>query len=213
MSPSVNRRTYDSSRRREQARQTRLAVIEAARRLFLERGYAATTMSAIADDAGVSVETVYKSVGNKAAVAKTVFDVAIVGDDEELPLVEREFVQRNMAEPDPREKLRQYGEHISRVMPRVGPVLLVVAAAAATDTGAADVWEQTEAERLAGMTMFATHLQQGGHLRDGVSLEEARDVLWLHNSVEVWELLVNRRGWSNRRYGTFVGRQLIAALL
>jgi AcrR family transcriptional regulator len=206
-------RPYDSSRRQEQARLNRLAVLDAARRLFLEHGYAATTMSAVAADAGVSVETVYKAFSNKPGLVKAVFDVAIVGDDEPIPMMQREFVQRNQAEPDPRKKLIGYGAHLAEVAPRACPIQLVVRAAAASDAGAADVWEQLQTERLMGMTVFAEHLDEGGHLRKGVSRDEARDVLWAHNSVELWDLLVNQRGWTNARFGTWVGKQLIAALL
>ncbi len=214
MSSPVNpRRAYDSSRRQEQAQQTRLAVLDAGRRLFLERGYANTTVAAVAADAGVSVETVYKAFANKPGLVKALFDVAVVGDDEPVPMLQREFVQRNMAEPDPRKKLAGYGEHLAEVAPRACPVQLVVRDAASTDPGAAELWEQLQGERLAGMTVFAQHLHKGGHLRRGVSAAEARDVLWTHNSVELWDLLVNRRGWTNQRFGRWVGHQLIAALL
>src|SRR5918997_474080 len=87
-------RPYDSSRRRAQARQTRAAILEAARARFLERGYATTTVGEIAADVGVSVETVYKAFANKAGLLKAMFDVAIVGDDEPIPLQEREMVVR-----------------------------------------------------------------------------------------------------------------------
>ena len=166
MSPAVNpRRSYDASGRQEQARQNRLTVLRAARRLFLEHGYAATTMAAVAGSAGVSVETVYKAFGNKAGLVKAVFDSDIVGDDEPVPLMEREFVQRNIAEPDPRRKLETYGEHLAQTLPRAGPIQLVVRAAAAADPAAAAVWAQLQQERLTGMTAFANHLDGGGHLR------------------------------------------------
>lgn len=214
MSAAVNpRRAYDASRRREQARQNRVAILEAARARFLDLGYGGTTMGAVASDAGVSVETVYKAFANKAGLVKAVFDVAIVGDDEPVPLMEREFVQRNRAEPDPRRKLETYGEHLAVTIPRAGPVQLVVRAAAGTDVGAAEVWAQLQQERLTGMSAFALHLDEAGYLRDGVSRAEARDVLWTHNSVELWDLLVNQRRWSNARYGRWIGAQLIAALL
>ncbi|MDQ4131861.1 MAG: TetR/AcrR family transcriptional regulator [Actinomycetota bacterium] len=206
-------RRYSSERRQEQARRTRRAVLDAARRRFLENGYAGTTIADVATDAGVSVETVYKAFGNKPGLVKAVFDVAVVGDDEPVPLMQREFVRRNMAEPDPRRKLRAYGDHVTEVLPRIGPIQLVVRDAARADPTAAAVWDQLQAERLTGMSAFASHLGEGGHLREGVSVAEARDVLWLHNSVEVWDLLVNHRGWSNRRYGRWVAQQLIAALL
>jgi len=214
MSPAVNpRRAYDASRRREQAQHNRAAILEAARERFLELGYGGTTMNAVAADAGVSVETVYKAFANKPGLAKAVFDVAIVGDDEPVPFMEREFVARNRAEPDPRRKLMAYGEHLAATIPRAGPIQLVVRAAAGTDAVAAEVWEQLQQERLTGMSAFAQHLDESGHLRAGVSRATARDVLWVHNSVELWDLLVNRRGWSNSRYGTWIGEQLIAALL
>jgi hypothetical protein len=142
-----------------------------------------------------------------------VFDVAVVGDDEDVPMLQREFVARNVAEPDPRRKLEAYGEHLAVVAPRVSPILLVVRAAAASDPGAAGVWDQLQAERLTGMTAFATHLDEGGFLRPDVTRDEARDVLWTHNSVELWDLLVAQRGWTNDRFGEWVGQQLIAALL
>ena len=214
MSADVNpRRTYDARRRREQAAQNRMAILDAARDRFLALGYGPTTMATVAADAGVSVETVYKAFGNKAGLVKAVFDVAIVGDDEPVPLMEREFVQRNRAEPDPRKKLQAYGAHLARTIPRAGPVQLVVRDAAAGDAGAAEVWEQLQRERLTGMSAFAQHLDERGHLRRGVTRAQARDVLWVHNSVELWDLLVNQRNWSNARYGTWVGEQLVAALL
>jgi len=215
MTKDVNGRTraYDSSGRRNRAAATRLAILDAARQAFLEHGFAATTMPAIAASAQVSVETVYKAFGNKAALVKAVFDVAVVGDDQPIPLMQREFVQRNIAEPDPRAKLAAYGAHVGALAPRTHPVLLVVRDAAVSDPAAAGVWQTLQNERLVGMTAFATHLRDQGHLRPGITMPHARDVLWTHNSVELWDLLVRQRGWGARRYGTWVGEQLIAALL
>jgi len=214
MTDDVKRsRPYHSLRRQQQARETRRVVLGAARRLFLQDGYAGTTVAAVAGDAGVSVETVYKTFGNKPGLVKAVFDVAVVGDDEPVPLLEREFVRRNMAEPDPRRKLLDYGRHLAEVAPATGPLLLVVRAAAATDNAAARVWEQLQTERLTGMSVFARHLHEGGHLRPGVSVDEARDVLWAHNSVELWDLLVNQRQWTDEQFGHWVAGQVIAALL
>lgn len=209
----ANRRGYHSPRRLEQARLTRLAVMGAAKEMFVTRGYAQTTIPAVAAQAGVSIETVYKAFGTKAGLAKAVFDVAVVGDDEPVPMMERDFVRRTTAEPDPVRKLMAYGAHVGRVAERTCPLLLVIRQAAATDAGAAEIWEQLQNERLTGMTHFARHLGQAGHLRKGVTEAEARDVLWTHNSVELWDLLVNQRGWTRARYGRWTGRQLVAALL
>jgi AcrR family transcriptional regulator len=207
------RRAYDSSRRREQARQNRRTVLEAARELFLERGYAATTVPAIAAQAGVAIPTVYKGFGNKAGLLKAVFDVSIAGDDEPVPMLQRDMVRRIEAEPDPRLKFSLYGVHLAQAGPRAALIQLVAREAAASDAEARDIWERMLAERLIGMTEFARHLHSGDHLRKGVSVEEARDILWTLNSVELFELLVLRRGWTPERYGRWVAAAMSAALL
>ncbi|MGH9185034.1 MAG: TetR/AcrR family transcriptional regulator [Acidimicrobiales bacterium] len=120
-SPVKPRRRYDSSGRQEQARRNRRAVLQAARQLFLERGFAATTMPAIASAAGVSVQTVYKAFGNKPRLAKALFDVAMAGDDEPVPMLQRASLERVRTEPDPRTKLRLYGEFLAEVAPRHVP--------------------------------------------------------------------------------------------
>ena len=108
----TSKRRYDSSGRQARAAETRAAVLGAARTAFLADGFARTTVPGVASAAGVSVETVYKAFSNKAGLVKAVFDVAMAGDDEPIPFLQREFVQRNMAEPDPRKKLAAYGEHV-----------------------------------------------------------------------------------------------------
>jgi AcrR family transcriptional regulator len=206
-------RRYDSSHRREQARRTRWVMLEAARRLFLDRGFGATTMPDIATEAGVSVQALYKAFANKPGVAKAVFDVAIAGDDEPMAMTERESLGRVRDEPDPRKKFELYGVHLAETAPRHVPIQLVIRSAAATDPEAGKVWRQLQDERLRGMTVFARSLHTEGHLRRGVSVTEARDVLWTYNSAELFELLVIDRGWSPKRYGQWIARSLTAALL
>jgi AcrR family transcriptional regulator len=214
MSPPVKpRRQYDSSRRQEQARHNRWTVLQAAHQLFLERGFAAATIPAIAAAAGVSVQTVYKAFGNKSRLAKAVFDVAIAGDDEPVPMLQRASLSRARAEPDAPTKLRLYGEFLAETAPRHVPVQLVIRDAAASDPEARAVWAELQAERLKGMMMFARALQEGGHLRPGISANEARDVLWTYNSAELFQLLVLDRGWPPQRYGRWVADALISALL
>ena len=210
--PVKPRRRYDSRGRQDQAGRSRWAMLQAARRLFLDRGYAATTMPAIAAAAGVSVQSVYKAFGNKPALLKAVFDVAIAGDDEPVPVLQREALGRVRAEPDPYRKLSLYGEFVAEVTPRHVPIQLLARAAAA-DPEAAGVWDQLRAERLAGLTLFARALHQDGHLRPGVSVDEARDLLWTYNSPELYELLVLQRGWTPQRYGRWLADALTAALL
>jgi AcrR family transcriptional regulator len=211
--PVKTRRVYDATRRRESARRSRRTVLDAAQRLFLERGFAATTMDDVADAAGVSSKNIYKVFGNKVGLAKAVFDLAIAGDDEPVPMVERASLMKVREEPDPRRKLMLYGEHLAAVAPRHVPFQLVILDAAANDSEAAKVWNQLQAERLRGMTMFANSLATDGHLRDGVTASEARDVLWTYNSAELYRLLVNDRQWSTKRYGRWIAVALTAALL
>jgi AcrR family transcriptional regulator len=211
MPKTVNTRRYESPRRREQARRTRRDVLESARDLFLARGYADTTMAAVAQAAGVSVETVYKAFGNKAKLVKAVFDVAIVGDDEPIPMLQRDLVARIRAEPDARRKFLIYGEHLAEAGPRAGRLQLLIRSAAATHPDASAIWEQMIEERLEGMTAFARELH--GHLRPDLSIEDTRDVLWTYNSVELFDLLVVQRGWDPERYGRWVAEAMIAALL
>lgn len=214
MPGSVNpRRPYDGSRRQDQARASRLAMLDAARDLFLVHRFAGTTLAMVADAAGVSVQYVYKVFGNKAGLVKALFDLSIAGDDEPTSVRDRPSIVAVRSEPDPHRKFERYGEHLATVGPRIMPILLVLRDAAASDTAAAEVWDELQRERLAGMTQFAQELQRDGHLREGVSRSEARDVLWTYNSLEVWDLLVTQRGWSAARYGRWIGVQLGAALL
>ena len=106
-----------------------------------------------------------------------------------------------------------YGEHLAAVAPRHVPFQLVILDAAANDPEATKVWDQLQAERLRGMTMFANSLAADGHLRDGVTATEARDVLWTYNSAELYRLLVIERRWSAKRYGRWIAAALTAALL
>jgi AcrR family transcriptional regulator len=213
MTGSVKRvRKYNSPRRQEQARQNKARVLDAARARFLSDGYATTSIPTIAADAGVSVETVYKTFGNKAGVLKALFDIAVVGDEEPVPLIERDAVKRNMAEPDPRQKLRMYAEFYVEAAARANPYQLLARNAAASDPAAAAVWAQMAQERLVGMSHFARHLHEGGHLRPGVTADDARDILWTFISVEIWELLVVQRGWKPQKFALWMGDMLISAL-
>src|SRR3954454_21070175 len=118
-------RKYDSSRRQEQARANRAAILESARRRFLEQGYASTTVGEVAGDAGVSVETIYKAFANKAGLLKAVFDVSVTGDDDAVPMAERDVIAQIIAEPDARRKLVLYADHLVESMPRAAPVQLL----------------------------------------------------------------------------------------
>jgi len=211
-SPAVNpRRRYDSSGRRERARQTRGQIIDAARELFLTGGYAATTVAAIAAAARVSVETIYKGFGGKPGLVRAIVERGLAGEGPE-PAEQRSDHIRD-TEPDPRKILAAWGAFITEIGPRVAPLLTLVRDAAASDPEVAALLDEISAARLERMTINARGLAGAGHLRPGITSRQAADILWTYSSPELYDLLVIRRGWSPDRYGRFVGQALTAALL
>jgi AcrR family transcriptional regulator len=214
MSERVNRaasRRYDSTRRLQQAGENRKAVLAAARHRFLDQGYAATTLGEIAADAGVSVQMVYKAFSNKAGLLKALFDVSVAGDDQPIPMADRDLILTITLEPDPIGKIAKYTEHLAQSMPRVAPIQLLARDAAAADAGAAEVWAQTRRETFTAMTLFAANLAETGQLQ--VSVHEARDILWTYHAPEMYELLVLQRAWTPKRYGRFLAGALTAVLV
>ncbi|MEV5012826.1 TetR family transcriptional regulator [Streptomyces sp. NPDC055692] len=204
-------RGYDSSRRREQAERNRAAVLEAAWRLFEERGYGATTVSAVAAAAGVSAETVYKAFGGKAALVRALWERGLAGRGP-VHAQERSDVMRENA-ADPHAIVRAWGGFITEVMPATAPVLLLVRAAAATVPEMARLRVELDDSRLARMEVNARFLADHHHLRPGLTVEYARDILFAYSAPELYELLVLRQGWSPESYGVFIGESLSAALL
>lgn len=204
-------RRYDSTQRRQQAQQNRARVLQAARQRFLAQGYAATKIAEIARDAGVSVETVYKTFATKAGVLKALFDVSVAGDDDPIPMAQREIIQKVLDAPEATRKIAIYAEHLASTMPRSAPVQLLARDGAASSADAAAVWKQIRDETLTAMKMFAADLGKTGQLR--VSAAVARDVLWTYHAPELYELLVLERGWSAARYGEFITAALTDALL
>jgi len=204
-------RRYDSARRQEAARLRRSAVVEAAGRLFLRDGFAATTIAMIAADGGVSEETVYKAFGNKIALLRAVRAQALAGSAPEH--AEHRSDRMQAREKDPRAIVHGWARLAVEVAPRVAPVLLLVRDAAATDPELADLQAEMDVHRLTRMTHNARSLAKGRHLRSGITVAAAADVLWTYSSPELYELLVVRRGWSVERYGRFIADGMIAALL
>ena len=208
-----SRRRYDASGRRVRARQNREQIVAAARLLFGRDGYARTTVAAIAAQAKVSPETVYKGFGSKGALLGAAVSASIRGDAEATPLRRRPVIEAIRREPDPHRQLQMYGRLLARVNPRLAPLVRVMREAAPADHEIAGMLAQLKADRLDGMSEFAALLAARRALRPGVSKQQATDVLWTLNSPELYELLVLERGWSPRRYGGWVARQLATALL
>lgn len=177
----------------------------------MREGFTATTIAMIAEDAGVSEETVYKAFGNKVALVRAIRDKALAGEGRVH--AERRSDRMQAHEHDPRQIIRGWGVLTMEVAPRVAPVLLLVRDAAASDPELARLQEEMDASRLTRMMHNARTLLDGAHLREGITLDAATDVLWTYSSPELYELLVIRRGWSVERYGRFIADAMIAALL
>jgi AcrR family transcriptional regulator len=207
----VKPRPYDASRRREQARLTREAIVAAARQRFLSDGYAATTIASIAADAGASSDTIYKAFAGKAGLLRALCQDALAGAGP-VPAEQRSDAMQ-AAESDPRRMLRELGTLTSEVAPRISPLLLLLAAAAETDITLAGLRADFDATRLARMTQVARTLAGKTSLRPGLSIQEAAEIMWTYSSPELYGLLVVGRGWSPERYGEFVGDALVDALL
>ena len=206
-----SRRSYDVSRRREQARRSHESLLDAALTRFLEFGFAATTVESIATDANVSAATIYKSYGGKPGVVRALCERALEGAGP-TPAEQRSDALKR-SESDPRHLIEGWGRFTAEVAPRVSPILLLLRDAAATDVSAAELYDELDRNRMRRMTVNARHLVRAGHLRPGVGLAGARDVLWLYSSPELYDLLVQRRRWSVTRYSRFVAAAMIAALL
>ena len=205
------KRRYDSSRRRRQARRTRDAILEAGKRLFLDGGYAGTTVAAIAEAADVSVETIYKGFGGKAGLVRAIAEKGLEGAGP-VPAERRSDAMRTL-EADPRVVMQRWGSFVTEVAPMTAPIVLLMRTVAASDPDVAEMLEEFDQARLVRMEHNARGLFERGDFRAGVTLEYARDVLLAYSSPELYELLVVRRGWPLDRYGQFVAEGMIAALL
>jgi AcrR family transcriptional regulator len=199
MPEQVKTRSYSSPQRREQAAATRSSVLAAARNLFQDKGYAATTVAGIARRAGVSVDTVYVSVGRKPELVLAVIDMLLGGADQPMPAEQRDYVQAIRAEPTARGKIEIYAEVLARLVPQTAPLQEALRKAADTDAACAATWQHLVDRRAANMLLFAADLRSTGDLRDDLTDREVADLVWSTNAAEYW-LLLDQRGWTPARY-------------
>lgn len=209
------RRAYDSRRRREQAAQTRRDIEAAANKLFRERGYVGTSMPAIASEAGVVVETIYRAFGSKAGLFKAVIEAALAGGSEraKAPPAERPAIRALIEEIDPRRKLELYAATQPGVHGRSGPLYRVLVGAANSDPELAEVLDALEARRLHGLGGLAAQLAESRALRSDLSVDDARDIIWTLCSTAVHDLLVRQRGWAANDYRDWLAAALKRELL
>jgi AcrR family transcriptional regulator len=214
LSGPVKPRSYDNARRAAAAQRTQQRVVEVAHRLLLERGYAGLAMADLAEEAGVSVPLLYKVFGPKPQLVKRVYDVLLAGDVDPVPVAERPALQALTAEPDPRGKLARYAALGRAMAARAGPLTSALLAAARAGEPDLQAFAATiDRERLAGATALATHLAQTGALAPHLTVERARDLIWLHTAPDTYRLLVLERGWALDEYEQWFATSLAAALL
>ncbi len=207
------KRPYQSTLRGAQARSTREVIVAAATRLFVEQGYAATSIEEIAAAAGVSRATVFTSVGGKPKLLKTALDVAIVGDDDPVALPERPRSVAIRAEPDPRRYLALYAALVTEIGGRLGSIYEVVRGAAGADPDARELWETHLSQRRQGAANVVADVLRKSQLRAGLDREKAADIIWLLNDPGLYELLLRRRGWTPDRYQAWLAETMIRQLL
>ena len=195
MARKPKRRAYDSSSRQEGARATRRTILSVARKLFLQQGYAATTMPDIARSAEVALDTVYAVVGKKPALFRLLVETAISGEDEAITAEERDYVQAIRAEPDAVNKLRIYAGALCKIHPRLAPLVTALQAAASLDPDLKLLWHEISERRATNMRLFAENLALSGSLRAELSIPAAADIIWSLGSPEYYVLLVESRGW------------------
>jgi AcrR family transcriptional regulator len=198
------RRRYSSAVRAEQAAATRHAVLEAARALFTEHGYARTGIAAIAARAGVAVDTVYAAAGRKPALLRELVETSISGTDQAVPAEQRDYVVRMRAAGTAREKLEIYAQAVAAIGVRLAPIHLALVEASATDRDCAALRAEIDARRANNMRLLAADLRSTGQVRPDLTDDEVADIVWSMNASEYRALLVGARGWSAERFGSWL---------
>ena len=206
-------RRYDSMLRRQQAVQTRARILDAAERLFANRSFGATTMEAIASEAGVATDTVYAGFRSKPGVLHALIDVRIGGDEAPVALIDRPGPQAVQVERSQKRQIAGIAAGVAEVLERARPVDDIMRGAAAVDPEVAALRARIQAARHDNMRRFASWVAASGPLRGGMDLDEAAAVLWTLTSPEVHRLLITERGWSSARYRTWLAGTLTRVLL
>jgi len=211
--PKKSKRPYNSTRRQAQARETGRQVIEAARQLFIEYGYAGATIDAIAQEAGVAPETIFATFGSKRAILAAVIDAAVGGDSQITPLLQQPGPQAVLQQTEPAQLLQLFATDITSRLERVAPVFAVMRAAAKTEPDIAELLKNQLALRLRNISTVAERLAAQKALREELNVEQAADIIWAITSPEVFSMLTIDRGWPRDHYIRWLGDALTRLLL
>lgn len=198
-------RRYVSPLREQTAQRTRQAVLAAARALFIEQGYLATTVEQIAERAGVSKPTVFASVGSKRTLLKKLLDFALAGDEHPVAVAQRPWYQEAVNEPDPWGSLRLYARNVVGMHERSADLHEALRSGAAADKELEELWQASEDQRRIGATILVEALVRRGPLKTGLNRNTAIDVLWVLTSSDSFLRLVRVRGWTPKQYEKWLG--------
>ncbi|MBZ0289720.1 MAG: TetR/AcrR family transcriptional regulator, partial [Anaerolineae bacterium] len=207
------KRAYNSTRRQAQARQTRQNIVDAARRLFSQRGYSGATIEAIAQESGVAPETIYAVFGNKRAILAHLLNIAVGGDDAAIPILERPGPQVVMKENDPHQQLRMFARDMADIMERAAPVFEIMRVAAKAEPEISALLQNMLQERWRTMEVVFQRFGAKGSLRQDLTSMQGADIIWTMTSAEIYLLLTVDRGWSKEQYIEWLAESLIRLLM
>ena len=207
------RRSYHSPRRQQQAAATRQAILEAAQRLFEQRGYPATTMEQVAAEADVALKTVYVAFATKSGLLRALWDLRLKGDQAEAAVAERPWYREVLEEPDPERQLRGNARNARLVKQRIAGVLKVLRSAAPVDPDAEALWRLIQSDFYDNQRAIVESLHASQALRPGLDVARATDILWTLNHPDVWLLLVGERGWAPEQWEDWFADTACAQLL
>jgi TetR/AcrR family transcriptional regulator, regulator of autoinduction and epiphytic fitness len=213
MAPNVKARPYDTTNRQRQAADTRQRIFQAAEELFLREGYVTTTMAAIAEHAGVAVQTVYASTKSKRDILKGILDLAVSGEDEQVPVHASSRWRQIEAEPDPRTRLRLLARLHQEICVREAPAFAIMADAAGSDPEIRVLMHDLADQRYQDHLRLAKTLHQTRSLQPDLSARRAADIVWTLANERTYLGLVRDRGWAPPEYEDWLADQLIAGLL
>lgn len=208
------KRTYDSSRRQAQANETRRHILEAARKLFIERGYAGATAEAIAAEAGVAAQTIYAIFKNKKRILVSLMNVSpTTGVEDHTPMSDRANVQAVAQERDQRRQLQMFAEVVASNLDQVAAVFEVMTEAAKIEPDFERMIQKLNKQRLEHMSFAVQDIAVNGPFRNNMDEAYARDTIWTLTSGEVFLLLTRDRGWSKEKYAEWLADMLVRTLL
>jgi AcrR family transcriptional regulator len=194
------RRRYDSPHRRGQAEATRREILDAAQRLFQRQGYAATTMAAIAAEAGVALKTVYVAFETKSGLLRALWNLLLRGDQDDVSVAEQRWYREVLEEKSPERQLRLNARNSRVVKERIGAVIEVIRAAAPIDPDIDALWNRIQTDYHANQRVIIASLAEKNALTPELDIDRATDILWTLNHPDLWQLLVIRRGWTPDQY-------------